>query len=154
ADNYERFAVKYPGEKTPTDAATALFTASFFRRGLGEVDKSIEDTNTFIKLYGARKEYEDKSAGVFFGLGQIYEQQKNRDKLAKHLQDYIKTWREKGGIDREIIATVKLAELKWADSCTAPGGGVNGACVEVIRVRASSATRVAEKARKSQKGKK
>ncbi|MSP59380.1 MAG: tetratricopeptide repeat protein [Myxococcales bacterium] len=154
ADHYEKYAIKYPGEKEPYDAATALFTASFFRRGLGEIDKSIEDTNTFIRLYSGRKEYEDKSAGVYFGLGQIYEAQKNREKLEKHLKDYIKTWREKGGIDREIIATVKLAEMKWADSCTAPDGGVNGACLEIKRVRASSATRVAEKSRKSQKGKK
>ena len=36
----------------------------------------------------------------FFGLGLIYESQHQKDKLAKHLQEYVKTWREKGGIDR------------------------------------------------------
>ncbi len=161
ADQFEKFANKYPGEKPKDpkdlhqpDAAKALFTASFFRRGLGEIDKSIQDTNDFIRLYGGRKEFEDKSAGVYFGLAAIYENQHQKDKLEKHLQDYIKTWREKGGIDREIIATVKLGQLKWEESCTAPGGGVNGACVEIKRVRASSATRVTEKANKSMKGKK
>src|SRR5581483_612955 len=61
AENYETFANKYPGEK---DASTALFTASFFRRGLGENDLAMKDTESFIKLYGPRKEFTDKAAGV------------------------------------------------------------------------------------------
>jgi tetratricopeptide (TPR) repeat protein len=153
ADQYEKFSSKWPGEKAPTDAATALYSASVYRRGLGETDKAIKDAMDFVHVYGARgKEYEDRAAGVFFGLGLIYEQQKDKDKLHKHLVEYLKAWGAKGGIDREIIANVKLGELAWADSC--PVGGVNGACLELTRVRASSATRVQEKARKSQKGKK
>lgn len=152
AENYESFASKWPGEKAPTDASVALYTASFFRRGLGEVDKAIEDTNLFIKLYGGRKEYEDKCAGVFFGLGQIYEQQKNWPKLVKHLGEYLTSWGSKGGIDRQIIANVKLGEIAWRDSC--PVAGVNGACVEITRVRATSATRVTEKASKGKRGRK
>jgi hypothetical protein len=123
------------------EASTALFTAAFFRRGLGDIDKSISDTNDFIKTYGARAEYVDKSAGVFFGLAQIYEAQ-GKDKLEKHLKEYLKVWGPKGGVDREIIANVKLGEMAWKASC--PVEGVNGACVEVIRVRASSATKVTE----------
>ena len=68
------------------------------------------------------------------------------DKLEKHLRDYLKQWGTKGGVDREIIANVKLGEMKWKDSC--PVEGVNGACVEIIRVRASSATKVAEATRR------
>jgi hypothetical protein len=89
---------------------------------------------------------------VFFNLGQIYEQQKDWAKLAKHFKEYLKSFATKGGTDRQIIANVKLGEMAWRDSC--PVAGVNGACIEIQRVRASSATRVAEKARKSQKGKK
>ncbi len=153
AEQYEKFASKWPGEKAPTDAATALYSASVYRRGLGETDKAIGDAMDFVKIYGPRgKEYEDKAAGVFFGLGLIYEQQKDKDKLRKHLNEYLKSWGTRGGIDREIIATVKLGEMAWQESC--PVAGVNGACIELTRVRASSATRVAEKARKAQKGKK
>src|SRR5262249_35265611 len=142
-----------PGEKPVIDASTALFTAAFFRRGLGEIDKSIADTNDFIRIYGTRPEYVDKSAGVFFGLAQIYEAQ-GKDKLEQHLKDYLKQWGTKGGVDREIIAQVKLGEMKWKESC--PVEGVNGACVEIIRVRASSATKVTEgdKDKKAKKGKK
>ncbi len=159
AEQFETFAVKYPGEKakpgdrSAPDAATALYSASIYRRGLGEVEKAVEDAKKFVDLYGNRgKENEDKAAGVFFGLAQIYEQQKDRVKLAKHLNDYLKAWGQKGGADRQIIANVKLGELAWADSC--PVAGVNGACIEVTRVRASSATRVAERASKGKKGKK
>src|SRR5262249_38498509 len=61
-------------------------------------------------------------------------------------------WGTKGGVDREIIANVKLGEMKWKESC--PVEGVNGACVEIIRTRASSATKVAEADKKGKKGKK
>jgi TolA-binding protein len=151
AEQYEQFATKYPGEKAPTDASQALYTASFFRRGLGDIDKSVEDTNTFIKLYGGHKEYEDKAAGVFFDLGRIYEEQKDWDKLTKHLNDYLKLWGAKGGIDRQIITYVKLGEISWRASCTAPGGGINGACIQLTRLRSSTATGVAEKNRKSKR---
>ena len=159
AELYEEFTRQYPGEKSKPgekpviDASTALFTAAFFRRGLGEIDKSIEDTNNFIRIYGTRPEYVDRSAGVFFGLAQIYEAQ-GKEKLEKHLRDYLKQWTNKGGVDREIVANVKLGEMKWKESC--PVEGVNGACVEIIRVRASSATKVAEadKEKKAKKGKK
>ena len=155
ADQYEVFANKYPGEKdakSKIDASTALYTASFYRLGLGEIDKAIQDTNDFIKLYGTRKEYEDKSAGVFFGLYRIYETQGDKVKLEKHFREYLKTWGARGGVDREIIATVKLGELLWQQSCPVPG--VNGACVTVERIRASSATKELEKAQKKKKGKK
>ena len=63
-----------PGEK---DAPIALNTASFFRRGLGENDKAIKDTELFVKNYGGRHEFVDKAAGVDFDEGQIYEQRKD-----------------------------------------------------------------------------
>ena len=72
----------------------------------------------------------------------------------KHLKDYLKQWGTKGGVDREIVAQVKLGEMKWKESC--PVEGVNGACVEVIRIKASSATKVTEgdKKKKGEKKKK
>ncbi|MFO0574583.1 MAG: tetratricopeptide repeat protein [Polyangia bacterium] len=153
AEKYESFANKYPGEiaakdeKDPTkkiDAPTALFTAAFFRRGLGQTEKSIEDVNAFIKNYGGRKEFFDKSAGVFFDMGQIYEQRKDWAKVKQHFQDYLKNWASKGGIDRQIIAEVKLGEIAWRESC--PVAGVNGACIEIKRIRASAATAIKAKA--------
>ncbi len=149
ADNYETFATKFPGEK---EASTALFTASFFRRGLGENEKAIEDTQLFTKTYGGRKEFTDKAAGVSFYEYQIFEQQKDVARLKKHFNEYLKSWGAKGGVDRQIVAQVKLGELAWKESC--PVAGVNGACIELTRIRAAGAARVAEKEAKARKGKK
>jgi tetratricopeptide (TPR) repeat protein len=150
AENYETFANKFPGEK---ESATALYSASMFRRGLGENDKSIADVKDFIKLYGGRKEFVDKAAGVEFDTAQIFEQQKNNDALKKHFTAYLKEWGTKGGVDRQIVAHAKLGEILWKESCSV--AGVNGACIELTRVRAAGAARVAaEKEAKKAKGKK
>lgn len=160
AEKYEAFANKYPGEiaakdeKDPTkkiDAPTALYTAAFFRRGLGQTEKSIDNVNAFIKNYGGRKEFYDKAAGVFFDMAQIYEQRKDWAKVRQHFQDYLKNWATKGGIDRQIIAEVKLGEIAWRESCPVPG--VNGACVEIKRIRASTATALKAKKEAEQKSK-
>ena len=149
AEQFEQFAAKYPGEK---EASTALYTASFFRRGLGDNEKSISDTNLFVKLYGARKEFVDQAAGVNFGEGQIYEQAKDWDKLVRHFRQYLTNWGTKGGVDRQIIAHVKMGEVAWRQSC--PVAGVNGACIEVTRVRAGGAAKIAAAAKAKNKGKK
>ena len=162
ADNYEKFATEFPGEFkkdgdpawTP-DAPTALYTASFYRRGLGDNDAAIKDTDHFVKTYGGRKEFVDRAAGVQFFTYEIYEQlkgQDGRDKVRKHFLDYLKNWATKGGVDRQIIAHVRLAELAWKESC--PVEGVNGACIQLTRVRATSASKVAEKAQQKEKKKK
>ncbi len=147
ADNYETFANKYPGE---TDASSALLKAAFFRRGLGENEKSIADTQQYTKLYGGRKEFIDSAASVNFGEGQIFTQQKDWDRLQKHLSTYLKTWGAKGGVDRQVVAHVELGMIAWRASC--PVAGVNFACIELTRVRAGGAARVARQ--KPKKGKK
>lgn len=151
ADYYEQFAEKYPGEK---EASTALYSASFFRRGLGDNEKSIKDVALFVKDYGGRHEFIDQAATVAFNEGQIYESQHDNAKLMKHFQDYLKQWGSKGGVDHQVIAHVKIADILWNQSCPLPDGGVNGACIEVKRERAGGAARVAEKQAKAQKGKK
>lgn len=158
AEKYEGFASRFPGEfadpkeKDPAkrvDAPLALYTASFFRRGLGQIDKSIDDVNLFIKNYGGRKEFYDQAAGVFWEMGQIHEQRKDWPKLKAHINEYLKNWATKGGIDRHIVAEAKLGEILWRESC--PVQGVNGACIEIKRERATAAAAVAAKAAKSNK---
>lgn len=154
ADYYEQFAEKFPGEK---EASTALWSASFFRRGLGENDKAVKDVALYVKDYGGRHEFIDKAASADFDQGQIYEAQHDNARLLKHFQDYLKQWGAKGGVDHQIIAHVKIGEILWNQSCPLPDGGINGACIEVKRERAGGAARVAEKQAKqakAQKGKK
>ena len=48
-------------------------------------------------------------------IGQIYEQRKDYQKLKQHLGEYLKGWATKGGIDRQIIAEVKLGDIGTAE---------------------------------------
>ncbi|MGZ5237288.1 MAG: hypothetical protein ACXWCV_13330, partial [Caldimonas sp.] len=89
-----------------------------------------------------------------FDQGQIYEAQKDTARLQKHFQDYLKQWGTKGGVDRQIIAHVKIGDILWNQSCPLPDGGINGACIELKRERAGGKARVEEKAKSAQKGKK
>jgi len=151
ADMYEQFAEKFPGEK---EAPVALYSASFYRRGLGDNEKAIKDVALYVKDYGGRHEFVDKAATTDFDQGQIYEVQHDNAKLMKHFTEYLKQWGGKGGVDHQIIAHVKIGELLWNQSCPLPEGGINGACIEIKRERAGGAARVAEKQAKAQKGKK
>lgn len=129
AARYEEFAKKFGGEK---EAPTALSNATFLRKGLGQDDKAIEDTNFFIKQYGAKKPKE--AAAAHYSVADIYEKRKDYDDMIKHLQNYLKQWGKKGGIDRQIAAHVRIGEVLWRQSC--PVKGVNGACIEIKRERA------------------
>lgn len=130
ADFYEKFATKFPGE---ADAIQALTNAVFFRRGLGQDEKAIEDNRSFVKFYGSRKPAQ--AARVFFSIGAIHEKNRAWGRLVAHMEDYLKQYGKKGGEDLQILAHVKLGETKWRQSCSL-GEGVNGACVKIDRVRA------------------
>lgn len=153
AEKYEQFSEKFPGEK---EAPIALNSATVFRRGLGDNEKFVKDVSLFVKDYGGRHEFVDKAAGVAFDQGQVYEQQKDWPKLLKHLQDYLKQWGAKGGVDRQVVAHVKIGDILWHESCPLPNpswtlGGGNDACIEIKRERAGGAARVAEKQRQKEK---
>jgi tetratricopeptide (TPR) repeat protein len=132
AKYFEAFADKYGAEK---EAPQALSTAVFFRRGLGQDAKAIDDARTFVKSYRTgRHAKRQEAAAVEFSIGQIYASQKNWDKLIKHYNSYLKTWGKDGGVDRQILAHVRIGEVLWRQSC--PVKGVNGACIDVKRVTA------------------
>ncbi|MCC6995812.1 MAG: hypothetical protein IT370_14475 [Deltaproteobacteria bacterium] len=142
AEYFEEFAKKFGGE---AEAMKSLGDATFFRRGLGQDDKAIANGDFFIKQYGKKKKSE--AAAVSFGLAAVFEKRKRWDDLEKHLSQYLKTWGGAGGVDRVIIAHVKIADKLWRESC--PIAGVNGACVSIERARASTA--VVKKKRKRTK---
>lgn len=146
ADHYEQFAASYGGEiaadpsdETQVDAPRALRTAAFFRRGLGQTERAIEDVRRFVRAYGQGKDpgLREQAAAAFFELAQVYEQRGERERLRRHLVEYLQTWAEIGGLDRRIVAEVRLGLLLWQQSCKI--AGQNGACIEVERVRASRA---------------
>jgi tetratricopeptide (TPR) repeat protein len=129
AEQYETYAKKFGGEK---DASAALSSATFLRKGLGQDDKAIDDTNFFVKQYSVKQPKE--AASAVFSIAGIYEKRQEFDNVVKHLTSYLKAWGTKGGVDRQIIAHVKIGEILWKQSC--PVKGVNGACLELRRERA------------------
>jgi tetratricopeptide (TPR) repeat protein len=146
AEYFERFASKYGAEK---EAPQALSTAVFFRRGLGQDTKAIDDSHDFVKYYGQGGKHAKKedAAAVEFSIGNIYESQKNWDRLVSHYAGYLKKWGAQGGTDREILAHVKIGEVQWRQSC--PVDGVNGACITVKRTLAGGRASI----QKAKKGK-
>jgi tetratricopeptide (TPR) repeat protein len=135
AETYEKFATSFPGEKKATDA---LGNATTFRIGLGEGSKALDDMDSFVKFYGARKPQD--AAGVFYQMAEVYEKDKKYDDLAKHLENYLKKWGAQGGPDRQVRAHFRLGELSWKASC--PKAAEDGACLEIKRVAATGRQKV------------
>ena len=124
AEYFEEFAKKFGGEK---EAMSSLGDATFFRRGLGQDDKAVANGTFFIKQYGKKNKAE--AAKVFYSLAAVYEKHKKWDELVKHLSVYIRDYGSSGGVDRLIIAHVKIADIMFRESC--PQAGINGACVYI-----------------------
>ncbi len=141
ADKLEEYAKNYGGEK---DAFQALSEATFYRKGIGQDDKAIADTNFFIRQYGAKKVKEASDA--MFSLTSVYEKQGDPDKVIKHLRQYIQQFPAgKGGADRVVIAYAKIGQLLWKQSC--PKSLVDGSCVNIQRERALASKKQAKQKR-------
>ncbi len=134
AQQFEEYAKKFGGEKNASDA---MSNAVFFRRGLGQDEKAIENTNAFVKAYSGKDAAE--AASAFYSMGDIYEKRKDFDQLVKHYKEYLKRFAKKGGLDKEMAAHVKIGEVLWRNAC--PVKGVNGACIEIKREKAIKMTR-------------
>ncbi len=141
ADKLEEYARKYGGEK---DAFKALSEAVFYRKGIGQDKKAIDDTNFFLRQYGRKKPKEASDA--MFSLTSVYEKQGNPDAIVKHLRNYIRQFpARKGGSDRIVIAYAKIGKLRWDQSC--PKTLVNGSCVKIQRERALASRRAKRRRR-------
>lgn len=129
ATHLEEYATKYAGEK---DAYDAMSDAVFYRKGIGDDAKAIENTKYFVRTFGKTKPAEAASAA--FSLTSIYEKQGDGDAVIKHLREYLKAHGAKGGADRRVIAYAKIGQTLWAQSC--PVKQVDGSCVKIVRERA------------------
>lgn len=141
SDKLEQYAKKYGGEKNAYDA---MSDAVFFRKGIGDDAKAIEDTKYFIKTFGPKKPQE--AANAMWSMTGIYEKQNDPDVVIKHLRDYLRQFGEKGGADRVVVAYSKIGQILWHQSC--PVKEVDGSCIRVVRERAIST----KKAKKTKKG--
>ena len=127
ADYYEKFAEKYPKELgedctdaeksagTCVNANEALQNATFFRLGLGDEEKALEDANLFEKNY--RKKFPRETSQVVYSIGSIYERQEDWKKLISHYSSYLSRYK-KTAMPHELIeanvscgrATLKMTE--------------------------------------------
>jgi tetratricopeptide (TPR) repeat protein len=129
AEELERYATKYAGEK---DAHDAMSDAVFYRKGIGDDAKAIEDTKYFVRTFGTKKPAE--AANAAFSLTSVFEKQGDKDAVIKHLREYIRVHGAKGGADKLVIAHAKIGKILFEQSC--PVKAVNGSCVKVSRERA------------------
>jgi len=131
AEELEKYAVKYAGEK---DAYDAMSDAVFFRKGIGDDAKAIENTKYFVKTFGKAKPAE--AANAAFSLTSVYEKQGDNDQVVKHLQEYIRVHGAKGGADKLVIAHAKIGQILFNASCPVSTKATNGSCVKISRERA------------------
>jgi tetratricopeptide (TPR) repeat protein len=128
---FEEYAQKYAAEK---DAYDLMSDAVFFRKGIGDDEKAIDNTNLFIKKFASKKPAD--AANAFFSLGSIYEKRGDLNKVVDHYRAYLKRYNEKGGADKVVIAYARIGQILWEQSC--PVKAVDGSCIKVVRERAVS----------------
>jgi tetratricopeptide (TPR) repeat protein len=122
AEKLEQYAKRYAGEK---DAYAAMSDAIFYRKAIGDRAKTIEDTNYFIKVFGAKKPLE--AANASWSLTAIYEA--DPAETIAHLETYLRMFGAKGGADRIVIAHARIGALLWQQAC--PQKLVANLCVKV-----------------------
>ena len=131
ATMFEEYAKKYAGEK---DAYDLMNDAVFYRKGIGDDDKAIENTNYFIAKFASKKPAD--AAAAYFSMASIYEKRGDLDKVVDHYRAYLKKYNEKGGADKVIVAYGRIGQILWEQSC--PVKTVDGSCIRVVRERAVS----------------
>ncbi|WP_428267477.1 tetratricopeptide repeat protein [Haliangium sp.] len=141
AEQLEEYARRFGGED---DAHKALWDAVFYRKGIGDDEEAIKNTQFFIRQYGKRKVSE--AADAMWSMTSIYEKRGDDDEVINHLRRYLREYGRKGGVDREIIAHAKIGMILWRQSC--PVKGDNGACVKVKRERSIVSKRERKRRRK------
>jgi len=65
------------------------------------------------------------------------------EKVIKHLRNYIHEFGDGGGADKIVVAHAKIAQILWAESC--PVKAIDGACVKIVRERATSSKKTKHK---------
>lgn len=143
----------YAGEK---DAYEAMNNAVFFRKGIGDDAKAIEDTKYFIATFGPKKR--EEAANAMFSMTSIFEKAVDQaiaekkpanqiapleDQVIKHLRDYLRQFGDKGGADRVVIAYAKIGQILWRQSC--PAKMIDGSCVKITREKAISTKKIKAK---------
>ncbi len=123
AKYYEEFASRFPGEdgkKCSDDdvksgtcpvAHEALMNAVFFRLGLSQTDKAIEDARLFERNY--KRSMPDKTARVIFSVGTIYKRRQDWNRLVSHYGDFTKRYKRTALPSHIMRAYVDSGNAFW-----------------------------------------
>ena len=148
ADRFEQYAAKY---KKDEYAATALQNAYLFRLGLGDEDKAEENLGLYEGLY--KRKDPKTAAKIFWSKHELLD---SDDKKMSHAKAYIKTYGNKGGVDRRVVAEAAIGQILWRRSCEKEL--LYDSCLTVKRKKATSGEETRKKAarlrKKGKKGKK
>lgn len=145
AEHFEQYADKYSKDEF---ASTALQNAYLFRLGLGEEAKAEEDLSKYEGLY--KRKDPSTAAKIFWSKHELLD---TDDKRMSHAKAYIKTYGNKGGVDRRIVAEAAIGQILWRRSCDKEL--LYDSCLTIKRQKATSgeetrkeATRLRSKSKK------
>jgi len=145
AERFEQYADKYSKDEF---ASTALRNAYLFRLGLGEEAKAQEDLNRYEGLY--KRKDPKQAAKIFWSKHELLDTDEQR---LKHARDFIKTYGNKGGNDRRVVAEAAIGQILWRQSCEKEL--LYDSCLTIKRKKATAGEETRKKAtRLRNKGKK
>ena len=123
ADFYEQFATRYPEETgadcTDADRAAgtcaiahvALENAIFFRLGLGEEQRAIDDVRLYERNF--RRTRARETSSVVFSLGSIYERQGGWARVLDHYRSFLRNYGRQALPHEVIRANVQMGRAQW-----------------------------------------
>lgn len=123
ADYYETFATRFPGEdgkgcteaeragNTCPKAADALQDAVFFRLGLGDDEKAVDDAKLYERNFS--KKHPRETSQVVYSLASIYERQGDWEKVKEHYRSYLKKYGRQALPNEEIRANTQIGVALW-----------------------------------------
>nr|MCH9680307.1 hypothetical protein [Deltaproteobacteria bacterium] len=145
AERFEQYADKYTKDEF---SSTALQNAYLFRLGLGDEEKAEENLSRYEGLY--KRKDPKTAAKIFWSKHELLDSDAQR---LSHAKSYIKTYANKGGVDRRVVAEAAIGQILWRQSCEKEL--LYDSCLTVKRKKATAGEETRKKAtRLRKKGKK
>lgn len=138
ATHLEMYADKY---KKDDYSGTALSNAYIFREGLGDEAKAKTNLEKYESLY--KKKNPEKAAKIFWSKNELLDSEAAK---IDHARQYIKTYGNRGGVDRRIVAEATIGQSLWRQSCSKEL--LYDSCLTVKRKKATAGEDKREKAKK------
>ncbi|MEM9456396.1 MAG: hypothetical protein AAGF11_19600 [Myxococcota bacterium] len=145
AERFEQYADKYAKDEY---SSTALRNAYLFRLGLGDEAKAEEDLSRYEGVY--KRKDPKTAAKIFWSKHELLDSDSER---MSHAKAFIKTYGNKGGIDRRVVAEAAIGQILWRQSCEKDL--LFDSCLTIKRKKATAGEETRKKAKRlRKKGKK